>query len=247
MLVAREESAMKRRWTARVLVGLATVTAIAAAGGYPASAHVTVHADDSTAGATDVQLTFRTPNELDNATTVKLQVFLPTDTPLLGVLVAPTPGWRSSTQTTKLTKSIQTDDGAVSEVTSAVTWSGGHIPVGGYLDFAISVGQLPDRAGDIVFKAVQTYSDGTVVRWVETSGAGAPEPEHPAPTLHLTAAGTSGQPTTPASAQPIAATSTSDGVSRGLAAAAIAVAVVALLTAYAAFRQRKRSRSDATD
>jgi hypothetical protein len=178
-----------------------------------------------------------------------LQVFLPTDSPLLGVLVAPTPGWQSSTQTIKLAKPIQTDDGAVTQVTSAITWSGGHIPVGGYLDFAVTVGQLPARAGDLVFKAIQTYSNGSVVRWIETSAAGAPEPEHPAPTLHVTAAGSNAQPTVTPSAQATAAktTSSSDGLSRGLAATALAVAVLALLTSYVAFRQRRRNRGDAPD
>jgi hypothetical protein len=36
-----------------------------------------------------------------------------------------------------------------------------------------------------VFKAVQTYGDGTVVRWIEDQPKGAPEPEHPAPVLTL--------------------------------------------------------------
>jgi periplasmic copper chaperone A len=33
----------------------------------------------------------------------------------------------------------------------------------------------------IVFKALQTYSDGDVVRWIEEPVAGEPEPDHPAP------------------------------------------------------------------
>jgi len=37
------------------------------------------------------------------------------------------------------------------------------------------------------FKAIQTYSDGEEVRWIETQAEGAPEPEFPAPTLTLTA------------------------------------------------------------
>lgn len=39
-------------------------------------------------------------------------------------------------------------------------------------------------------KAIQTYSDGTVVSWIEVPAAGSSaEPEHPAPTSQLVAAG----------------------------------------------------------
>ena len=36
------------------------------------------------------------------------------------------------------------------------------------------------------FKAIQTYSDGTSVSWIEDTVKGAPAPEHPAPILKLT-------------------------------------------------------------
>jgi hypothetical protein len=45
---------------------------------------------------------------------------------------------------------------------------------------------------EIVFKALQTYSDGEIVRWIDTPTAGGGEPEHPAPTLKLAKASTTG-------------------------------------------------------
>ena len=45
-----------------------------------------------------------------------------------------------------------------------------------------------DGLGQLVFKTLQTSSDGTVVRWIETPAKGAGEPEHPAPLLRLEAA-----------------------------------------------------------
>jgi hypothetical protein len=36
------------------------------------------------------------------------------------------------------------------------------------------------------FKAVQTYDNGDVVRWIESTPPGGAEPEHPAPVLTLT-------------------------------------------------------------
>jgi uncharacterized protein YcnI len=43
-------------------------------------------------------------------------------------------------------------------------------------------------ADQLVFKALQTYSDKEVVRWIEVQKDGEEEPENPAPTLELTSA-----------------------------------------------------------
>jgi uncharacterized protein YcnI len=193
------------------------------AGALPASAHVTVHSSDAVPGGSDSVLSFRTPNEMDNATTVKLQVFLPTATPLLGVLVAPLPGWDFAVRTTKLKHPVTTDDGVITSAVSEITWSGGHIPVGGYQDFDIDVGGLPD-VSQLTFKALQTYSNGKVIRWIETAPKGSPEPDFPAPVLHLAA---------PAPAAAEASTGSSHE-GRNLAIAALAVAVVALWVAVRA-------------
>jgi periplasmic copper chaperone A len=39
------------------------------------------------------------------------------------------------------------------------------------------------------FKALQRYSDGEAVRWIEPAKADGNEPEHPAPTLKLAHSG----------------------------------------------------------
>ncbi len=81
-------------------------------------------------------------------------------------------------------KPVTTDDGQVTEAVSKITWSGGTIKPGEFQQFPVSMGPLPDTK-EIVFKALQTYSDGTVVRWIETASAGGAEPEHPAPVVTL--------------------------------------------------------------
>ena len=61
------------------------------------------------------------------------------------------------------------------------------LPVGQFQDFDLSLGVLP-TSGEMVFKAVQTYSSGEKVRWAEVPvNKSAPEPAHPAPILTLTA------------------------------------------------------------
>jgi hypothetical protein len=47
------------------------------------------------------------------------------------------------------------------------------------------VGPLP-QSDQVVFKALQYYSDGQVVRWIQAPTAGAPRPS---PVLQLTATG----------------------------------------------------------
>ena len=193
----------------------------------PAAAHVTVHADDPQQGASDVRLSFRVPNESDTAVTTKIQVFFPTDHPLVGVLTEPLPGWTATTTTGNLATPVKTDDGTITTAVTEVTWSGGKVPVGSFQDFVVDVGQLPD-ASSLTFKALQTYSDGHVVSWIETVPPGEPEPDFPAPVLSLTPAADAGAnpaasstgTTTPASK------STSDGTARTLAAVGIGAAVL---------------------
>lgn len=96
--------------------------------------------------------------------------------------------------TTKLKTPVKTDDGTITEAVSEITWTGGRIRHGQYQDFDVAFGQLPDDAGQLAFKTLQTYSDGNVARWIEETQKGGEEPENPAPVLALTAkaAGDSG-------------------------------------------------------
>ncbi len=51
-----------------------------------------------------------------------------------------------------------------------------------------SVGPLPSDVDVLVFPTIQTYSDGTEVKWIQQSFTGQPEPDHPAPQLTLASA-----------------------------------------------------------
>lgn len=170
---------------AGLVAGLAAAGVLAAAGA--AFAHVTVHPESYAKGATDGVLTFRVPNEEDTASTTKVQVFLPTDHPVLGVLVTPEEGWTPEVTTTKLKTPVKTDDGTITDAVSEITWTGGRIRHGEYQDFNVAFGQLPDDVDQLTFKTLQTYSDGSVARWIEEAEQGGDEPENPAPVLMLTA------------------------------------------------------------
>lgn len=154
----------------------------------------------SAAQGSYLELTFRVPTEQENTATTKVQVVFPSDTPIASVSVQPVPGWSISVQHATLPKPITTDDGQVTEYTSEVTWTatGAGLPAGQFQDFPISAGPMPD-ASQIVFKALQTYSNGDVVRWVELTPSSGIEPDFPAPVLTLSATGDTATPgaTTP--------------------------------------------------
>ena len=90
--------------------------------------------------------------------------------------------------TVPLNPPVTTDDGPLTEYVSEVDWFGGAIKPGHFQEFYVLAQQLPTDTNQVVFKALQTYSDGNVVRWIEATPPGGPEPAHPAPVLTLTAA-----------------------------------------------------------
>ncbi len=152
----------------------------------PAAAHVTVDPGSATQGEF-AKVAFRVPNEKDDASTVAVEVNLPTATPIAEVTLRPVPGWTAQTTTTKLATPIAGDDGPVTEAVTKITWKaakGGGIKAGEYQDFEVSLGPLP-KTDQVIFKVLQTYSDGDIVRWIDEPTASGAEPEHPAPVLAL--------------------------------------------------------------
>ena len=170
-------------WT----VGVATAVAVIGFAGV-AQAHVTISSSDAVQGG-QARIAFRVPDESDTLSTTKLQVNLPTDEPVASVLVQPVPGWTAKVTTTKLATPITTDDGdQVTEAISEITWTadsaGSAIHPGQFQEFPISLGPLPNK-DSMTFKALQTYSDGSIARWIDEPTPGGAEPEHPAPVLTL--------------------------------------------------------------
>ncbi|MCM2416911.1 YcnI family protein [Streptomyces sp. RKAG293] len=227
---------------AAVVATLAAAGVLAASG--VASAHVTVHPETYAKGAVDGTLTFRVPNEEGAASTTQVQIVFPADHPIPGVMVTAEPGWTAKVTTAHLKTPIKTDDGTITDAVSEITWTGGKIQPGQYQDFNASFGQLPDDTDQLVFKALQTYSDGKVARWIEEPKAGGEEPENPAPVLRLT------QAAAPATATPrpttsAAATSTasgSDSTARALGIAGLVVGVLGLGAAGFSLSRGRRSR-----
>jgi len=215
-------SSLRRGRTNARLVILASSFLASLAVASPAWAHVTVHPSTLPAGSSDIELTFRVPNERDNANTVKAQVFFPTNLPLLTVDVLPIPGWSAVVNTQTLAKPIQTDDGPVSQIVTDVTWTatGAGVAPGQYEDFEIAAGSVPNKPAQLVFKALQTYSSGEIVRWIQLVTPQNPNPDTPAPILTLTP-GASAPSTSRTSASGITAGSSSTTTADTLAIIAL--------------------------
>ena len=233
-----------------VVIGVLAVGVIASAA--PAWAHVTVAPDSAPKGASDVEIAFRVPNEEATASTTKLQVALPSTPPLLDVLTQSMPGWTAAVVTTHLAKPITTDDGPVSDVVTQITWTADNaasaIKPGEFQRFEIIVGSLPDSGDQIVFRAIQTYSNGDVVKWIDPVTSGGPAAEHPTPILALTSptpeAGQSATTTTVAngsagaSTEHVASKSDTD-TAKTLGIIALVISVLALIgVAILLFRKR---------
>jgi uncharacterized protein YcnI len=132
-----------------------------------ASAHVTVLPASSRPGQTPA-LHFRVLNERSDARTVEVDIFVPRG---LRATASDRRGWKRV------------------DKPGEFGWVARDRGIGGAdaKDFELRVGPLP-HARQVVFKALQRYSDGQVVRWIQTS-AGA---ERPAPVLQLGTARASG-------------------------------------------------------
>jgi uncharacterized protein YcnI len=172
--------------------GIAASTVLILAG--TASAHVSVQPQGEAAKGGYATINFKVPNERDDASTTKFELNFPTDHPLASVMPQPVPGWKIDVTKSKLAKPLDMHGQKINEAVSKVTWTAEGskndlgIRPGEFQQFPLSVGQLPEDADQLVFKAIQTYDNKEVVRWIEEQKDGAEEPESPAPVLKLTAA-----------------------------------------------------------
>jgi uncharacterized protein len=132
----------------------------------------------------------------------------------------------------------------VTEAVSRITWTAktaaDAIPPGAFQDFGLSV-KVPGKAGDtLTFKALQTYSNGKIVRWIGPEGS-----DTPAPTVQVTAA-SGGAASAAATATPAATATATPAAkassSNGLAITALIVGALGLLTGVAGLMAARRAR-----
>ncbi|SCF64176.1 YcnI family protein [Streptomyces sp. Ncost-T10-10d] len=230
--------------------GIAASTVLILAG--TASAHVSVQPQGEAAKGGYATVNFKVPNERDNASTTKVEVNFPTDHPLASVMPQAVPGWDIEVTKSKLAKPLEMHGQKINEAVSKVTWTAKGdkdergIRPGDFQQFPLSIGQLPEDADQLVFKAIQTYDNKEVVRWIEEQKDGADEPESPAPVLKLTAAtadehgAAAGATAKAADKQTTAASdeSTSDTTARVLGIVGIVIGAAGVAFGFLAGRRR---------
>lgn len=125
-----------------------------------ASAHVSVGPKETSQGAYEM-FTLKVPSEKEDVLTTKIQVLIPEEVNI--TRFEPKPGWKYEIQKDKTDK-----------ITS-VTWTseGEGLSATEFGQFNMN-GKVGDKATEIVWKAIQTYSDGSVVEWVEAEEANYP-------------------------------------------------------------------------
>ncbi|WP_167551038.1 YcnI family copper-binding membrane protein [Cellulosimicrobium cellulans] len=237
------------------IVAVLTGGIVALAAG-EAAGHVSVVPEDPVQGAWTI-LSVRVPTESETASTVRVEVTFPLDTPVPAVRTTDEPGWTATVTVEDLSEPVvdATHGRTFTQAVARVVWETSDpqaaIAPGEYREFEVQAGPLP-TVPELVLPTVQTYDDGTQVRWIERSVGGA-HTEHPAPVVALvdpSSTGPADDGTTAATAHhagaaavpPSSPTTTSTGtVTSGSALpglVALVVSLAALVAAGAAWRRR---------
>ncbi len=213
-----------RRRPLRVLVTGAALFLLSAGA---AQAHIQI-SPTVAAPLDSVKFTLLVPGESD-ASTTKVTLQMPPD--VLPFSYSDPPGW---------TRKI---NAAANGTIETIEWTG-ELPADGFVEFSFIAG-TPEQPGTILWKTLQEYSDGTIVRWIGDPGSEEPaavteisadapranaggegEGEEPAPT---TTGGETEPPTTNGDAAPSSDSSETDTFARTLSIVALALAAVALV------------------
>ncbi|MFC4099748.1 YcnI family copper-binding membrane protein [Paenibacillus xanthanilyticus] len=143
------------KWGVGAIVAFALMVLLAGT----ASAHVTVLPNETTRGAYEV-FTVRVPTELESETT-KVELLFPEGVEISRV--QPLGGW-------SYTFGTETDGSK-----SSIVWTaeGAGLKNGEFGEFKLQ-GKVADDAQELVWKAVQTYANGSVVEWAGEADAETP-------------------------------------------------------------------------
>lgn len=172
------------------------------------------------------------PNEESAKATTGVDLRMPPG--ITFALVEAAPGWRTQ---------IVRHAGAVAEL----HWRGGRVPPGGYAELHF-IARNPVRTGPLVWKALQRYDGGEVVRWIGSASSDNPAPvtqlsESAAPvdvvSTHGQAAPAPARAAVPAPRGAVAGDATDAGGRDGLT---LAAAFAAALLAAAALGLQLRGR-----
>ncbi|MEV5629916.1 YcnI family protein [Micromonospora tulbaghiae] len=167
------------RWAAALLTAV-----LAGAVGWPGAANaagVTVTTSPAQVRQGDaIELAVLVPADRPGTRTTRIELTMPADAPIGEVYPLSVPDWAPTITTRTLDQPVPGMHAAeLNQVTHAVSWL--RMPGTGTGPARLPLGMGPMPATDrLTFTVVQTYDDGTVVRWADPAGGA-----HPAPTVEL--------------------------------------------------------------
>ncbi|WP_026267784.1 YcnI family protein [Micromonospora sp. CNB394] len=167
------------RWAAALLAAV-----LAGAVGWPGAANaagVTVTTSPAQVRQGDaIQLSVVVPADRPGSRTTRIELTMPSDAPIGEVYPLSVPDWAPTITTRTLDQPIPGMHASeLNQVTHSVSWL--RMPGTGTGPARLPLGMGPMPATDrLTFTVVQTYDDGTVVRWADPAGGA-----HPAPTVDL--------------------------------------------------------------
>jgi uncharacterized protein len=206
-----------------VVTGVVMLTAGAA------FAHVEIEREGEVTAQGVVNASLSVPNESETNATTSVQLVFPESPKLKNATAENVNGFTATVQ--------KNADGDV----ESITWSGGTVSGDEDAEFPVTIGDVPADTDTVEFKALQTYDDGTVVRWIDPTPEGGEEPEHPAPILYVKGEPTdhdddSGAVTTQHSDDE----SHDDGMSTGaIVAIVLGVIIVVAIIVFVVMRSRR--------
>jgi uncharacterized protein YcnI len=214
---------------ATIVVGV-IAAALAVAGS--ASAHVTLQPSEVPAGDF-TRLDVRVPNERDDAGTIKVEVKFPPGVAF--VSTEPVPGWTSAVRRRKAVEPIEAEGEKMTDEVDTLSWIGdgktGIVKPGEFQDFGLSLATPAKPGAKLTFKAIQTYDDGEVVRWI-----GPPDADEPAPQVALTSAADTAHAVAPAAKSE---SEDDDGAPMWLGIVAVVLGLLGLLAGIGALVRRR--------
>lgn len=160
---------MSHRWKAlsRTLSALLTAVLGLLALAAPAAAQVSIVPDRVDGGGTQT-FAFRLANERAETKSTRLELVFPQNPPVAYVEVAPAPGWTATVRPRPLDPPLHVGGKVIGEVAGTLVFEGGAVAPRQFEQFLVTMGPLP-ADGRLLFQATQTFANGAVAHWDETT------------------------------------------------------------------------------
>jgi periplasmic copper chaperone A len=168
-------------WRFIVLAGIGIILSV------PASAHVTIEAQEARIGAS-FKAVVRVPHGCAGSATTAIRIKIPDG--VIAVKPMPKPGWTLETKTGPYGKTYaHFHDTKLSEGVTEVAWSGGKLPDAYYDEFVFTSFMARDlEAGKTLYFPVVQECEKGVHRWIEIpAGKPGEHLDEPAPGVKLLA------------------------------------------------------------